>query len=102
LTDGAGWNIIAAEGSDELMDNDAESSESSEEGAHNELGEVHACDCGGANLIMGPVTLHFAPEEVPELFDLVSVAMEWVSQRDHEGKTGEPRGPRSKAIGIVH
>ena len=41
----------------------------------NQLGEVRKCDCGGVNLVMGPMTLHFAADEFHELAELVSAAI---------------------------
>jgi len=84
------------------MESDAETQGLEASGAQNELGEVQTCDCGGVNLVMGPMTLHFAPEEVPDLFDLVTVAMELVHKHDTEGESGNLSGRRSKAVGIVH
>ncbi|MEZ4273257.1 MAG: hypothetical protein R3C68_18015 [Myxococcota bacterium] len=43
---------------------------------NNELGEVRACDCGGVNLTLGAVTIHFAAEELPALCELTECAMD--------------------------
>ncbi len=50
----------------------------------NDLGEVRHCDCGGVNLVMGPVTLHFAREEVPALAELTQAALALVQQHKRQ------------------
>ena len=36
----------------------------------NDLGEVRPCGCGGVNLAIGPMTLHFTADEVDAAFSL--------------------------------
>lgn len=40
----------------------------------NDLGEARTCGCGGINLVLGPMTLHFAAEEVDALVALATGA----------------------------
>jgi hypothetical protein len=63
----------------------------------NQLGEVRACDCGGVNLSLGSVTLHFSREEVTELHDLVDAAEHLVATAGHSEKKARP-----KVHGTVH
>ena len=46
----------------------------------NDLGEVRACDCGGVNLVLGPMTLHLTSDEVTELHELTGAAVALVQQ----------------------
>lgn len=43
--------------------------------AENDIGAIYPCDCGGANLTMGPMTLHLAAHEVKGLHELLSHAL---------------------------
>jgi hypothetical protein len=84
------------------MEHEADKVETEQNGTGNELGEVQPCDCGGVNLSMGPLTLHFAPDEVPHLYDLAVMALEMVGEKGTSRHT-DGRGPaRSKPVGTVH
>jgi len=44
----------------------------------NELGEVRTCGCGGVNLYVGAVTIHFEAEEIDDLHELSGAALEMI------------------------
>ena len=70
--------------------------------SQNELGEVRPCDCGGVNLSMGPMTLHFAPEEVDTLYELVHAAREMVAASGQSTKRRGKRRRKLKVHGSLH
>ena len=67
----------------------------------NDLGEIRACGCGGVNLALGPMTLHFTSDDVQSLFELVFAAkqMSDASRRDAVRKR---RGAKAKAHNTLH
>jgi hypothetical protein len=40
----------------------------------NHLGDLQLCECGGAYITLGPVSLHFTIQEIDLLHELVTVA----------------------------
>jgi hypothetical protein len=65
----------------------------------NVLGQVEPCDCGGVNLVIGPMTLHFALDEALALGELVDAARRIVqSERRGVAQTSGKRHPR----GLLH
>jgi hypothetical protein len=65
----------------------------------NALGQVEPCDCGGVNLVIGPITLHFALDEVLALGELVDAARRIVqSDRSSVAQASGKRHPR----GLLH
>ncbi len=65
----------------------------------NELGEVKRCDCGGYNLTMGPLTLHFTADEAALLADLTRAGTALMS----ESASGDrAAGAGDKSHGTLH
>lgn len=52
----------------------------------NELGEVQTCDCGGVNIIWGPVTLHLAADEVAAFHELCTAGLNMISEPPQESR----------------
>jgi len=70
--------------------------------AQNDLGEVRPCDCGGVNLTMGPVTLHFAADEVEELYELAAAGLGMVTRPGDANVTPIRRVGKGKVAGSLH
>lgn len=70
----------------------------------NELGEVRGCECGGVQLCMGPMTLHFAAKDVDKLLELAGAARELVAEqrRRQDSRSSKPRVSKTKAHGTLH
>ena len=72
----------------------------------NELGDVRSCGCGGVNLAMGPLTLHFNSDEVDGLLELVGAAKDMVDARREQQKQTEgkkkKRPGKAKPQGMLH
>ena len=73
----------------------------------NELGEVRACECGGVQLCMGPMTLHFAADDADKLLELAGAAKALVDdhrrRREARGSSKSPkRTSKAKAHGTLH
>ena len=51
----------------------------------NTLGQVELCDCGGVNLKLGPMTLHFAADEALALGELLDGARRLIEREQHKG-----------------
>ncbi len=62
----------------------------------NDLGEIVACDCGGANLTLGPMTLHLDAEDLPLLAELLQAAQGFAAARP------APRGGKRGDHGALH
>lgn len=44
----------------------------------NNWGEIRRCECGGLEIITGPLSLHLAPKEVNAFFELVTGAVDMI------------------------
>ena len=64
--------------------------------ATNDLGDIRTCDCGGVNLVLGPMTLHFDKDEVPMLIELVN------KTRSARGDKRPTKGRKSKQARTLH
>lgn len=70
--------------------------------ARNDLGEAQTCDCGGINLVIGAVTLHFAPAEVGSLHELVAAAARAVPREAGATVTPLRRRGKGKTVRPLH
>ncbi len=82
--------------------------------ARNDLGEMGLCDCGGLRLGMGPMSLHFAAEDVDLLVELVVGGRELLKvrqmRRDDAAAEAAPaaddkkrrKGGRTKVRSLLH
>ncbi|MCK5687939.1 hypothetical protein KAI87_01655, partial [Myxococcota bacterium] len=68
----------------------------------NDLGEVLSCDCGGINLVMGPMTLHFAPDELSMLYELVNTSYKKVNPTGGTGTDPKLGGHGGRSGGSLH
>jgi hypothetical protein len=74
----------------------------SDERLQNGLGEVRACDCGGVNLVLGPVTLHVEADEVDALLDLACAAKEITVAAARRRKSKRRKSGKAKVLGTLH
>jgi hypothetical protein len=74
----------------------------SDERQQNGLGEVQACDCGGVNLVLGPVTLHVEADEVDALLDLACAAKEMTVAAQRRRKSKRRKSGKPKVVGTLH
>ncbi len=70
--------------------------------AKNDLGELQRCDCGGVNLTLGSVTLHFAAAEVGPLYELVAAARGTTETASDGNVTPLRRKGKGKTLGSLH
>lgn len=87
---------MAADKSQDRHGDEAE--QAAELSFQNDLGEARTCDCGGINLTIGPMTLHFAADEADALFELVAGGLDLLGSAT---QVQESR-PATKARRMVH